>query len=78
MGYQSFFDLCPELDRRHVKYDIGSVRDHPLMIRVAVPGERWELEVFDNGSIELERFVSQGVASDQDAPSKLLAHFDED
>jgi hypothetical protein len=24
MGYQSFFDLCAELDRRHVKYDIGT------------------------------------------------------
>ena len=78
MGYQSFFDLCAELDRRHVRYDIDSVRDHALLVRVAVPGERWELEVFDNGNIELERFVSQGVESDHDASSKLLAYFDED
>lgn len=29
-GYQSFFDLCAELDRRHVKYDIcqGVESDH--------------------------------------------------
>ena len=78
MGYQSFLDLCAELDRRQVRYDIGSVRDRALMVRVAVPGERWELEVFDNGTIELERFVSQGVESDQDATSKLLAYFDQD
>ena len=78
MGYQSFFDMCAELDRRHVKYDVVSVRDQALMIRVAVPGERWELEVFDDGRIELERFVTQGVKSDHDAPSKLLAYFDED
>jgi hypothetical protein len=32
------------------------------MMSVAVPGERWEIEFFDDGRIELERFVSQGVA----------------
>jgi hypothetical protein len=30
------------------------------MITVAVPGERWEIEFLDDGSIEIERFISNG------------------
>jgi hypothetical protein len=70
-------EFCRELDQRHVGYELRIVRDEALMMSVAVPGERWEVEFFDDGRIELERFVSQGV---EDAPgvlTQLLAWFDE-
>jgi len=66
-----------ELDRRHVPYELHTVRDDALMLSVALPGERWEIEFFDDGRIELERFVSQGVAEAPDALALLLAWFDE-
>ena len=47
------------------------------MISVAVPGERWEIEFFDDGRIELERFISQGVAGAPSALAELLAWLDE-
>jgi hypothetical protein len=53
------------------------VRDEALMMSVAVPGERWEIEFFDDGTIELERFVSQGVAEAPSALAELLAWFDD-
>lgn len=53
--------FCRELEKRHVTYELRIVRDEALMLSVAVPGERWEMEVFDDGRIELERFISQGV-----------------
>ena len=31
------------------------------MATVSVPGERWEVEFFCDGSVEVERFVSNGV-----------------
>jgi hypothetical protein len=67
--------FCRELDRRHVSYDLRIVRDEALMMSVAVPGERWEIEFFDDGRIELERFVSQGVAEAPEALAELLTWF---
>jgi hypothetical protein len=70
-------EFCRELDRRNVIYELRIVRDEALMMSVAVPGERWEIEFFDDGQIELERFVSQGVAEAPSALAELLAWFDE-
>jgi hypothetical protein len=70
-------EFCRELDRRHVTYELRVVRDEALMMSVAVPGERWEIEFFDDGHIELERFVSQDVVEAPNALAELLAWFDE-
>jgi hypothetical protein len=70
-------EFCRELDRRHVAYELQIVRDEALMMSVAVPGERWEVEFFDDGRIELERFVSQGFAEAPSALAELVAWFDE-
>jgi len=70
-------EFCRELDRRHVRYELQIVRDEALMLSVAVPGERWEIEFFEDGHVELERFTSQGVADAPDALTELLAWFAE-
>jgi hypothetical protein len=70
-------ELCHELDRRHVAYQLLIVRDVALMISVAIPGERWEVEFFADGHIELERFLSQGVTEAPDAPADLLSRLDD-
>jgi hypothetical protein len=68
--------LCAELDRRHVAYQLVIARQDALMVSVAIPGERWEIEYFDDGHIELERFVSHGVEEAQDPYAGLLPHLD--
>jgi hypothetical protein len=69
-------ELCRELDTRHVDYQLRIVRDEALMISVAVPGQRWEIEFFEDGHVEVERFVSQGVSDDPGAQAELLSLFD--
>lgn len=46
-----------------------------IMIEVAVPGERWEIDVLANGEIEVERFRSEVGVHDFDAEAlrRLLA-----
>jgi hypothetical protein len=68
--------LCAELDERGVPYNLAVMRDS-LMLMVAVPDERWELEFFDDGHVELERFVSQGVQDAPSAPEALLRILDD-
>lgn len=65
--------FCRELDHRHIEYSLLIARDEALMISLAVPGERWEIEFFDDEHIELERFVSQGVVDAPNVLSDLLA-----
>lgn len=69
--------LCQELDDRQVPYHLLVARPNALMLSVAVPGERWELEFFDDGHVETERFLSSGVQAIDDAISRLLSYFDD-
>jgi hypothetical protein len=68
--------LLTELDQRHVPYQIQVVRSGALMVSVAIPGERWEIEFFDDGHIEVERFTSNGVQEVIDVIPGLLSYFD--
>lgn len=51
-------DLLNELEDRKIFYQIDKIRDESIMVYVAVPGERWEIEFMDDGSIEIEKFIS--------------------
>ena len=43
------------------------------MVTVAVPGERWEIEFINDGTVEVERFESAGVESIEDPLAMLIA-----
>jgi hypothetical protein len=58
---ETLFSFCAALDRRRVGYDLKTVRDGAVMVGVVIPGEYVEVEFFVDGTIEIERFVSQGV-----------------
>jgi hypothetical protein len=47
------------------------------MVEVAVPGERWEAEFFEDGRIEAERFSSDGTIFDAAALEVLFTDFGE-
>jgi hypothetical protein len=65
------------LEGRRLNYTLKHVRDS-VMIEIAVPGERWEIEFFDNGEVEIERFVSTGVDKiDDDALDRLIVEYSE-
>jgi hypothetical protein len=59
--------FCTALDERAAPYDLKVVRGNAVMATVVVPGEYLEIEFFLDGTVELERFVSQGVEAAADA-----------
>ena len=69
--------LCRELERRNVRYTLQIARRDALLLDVAVPGERWEIEYFDDGRCEVEVFKSQGVSEVDDLLDRLLTIFDD-
>ena len=60
-----------QLEEAKIWYRLEHIRDS-LMIVIAVPGERWEIEFFENGQIEVERFASAGEIEDEGALDRLL------
>ncbi len=67
-----------QLEKSRIAYSLKHVRD-TLMVVISVPGERWEVEFFEDGEIEIERFMSQGVDGiDEEQLYKLIAEQLED
>lgn len=65
--------FCELLTEHKIRYSMDVVRDGALMVMVAVPGERWEVEFMDDGTVELERFESLGVETCADPAAVVLS-----
>ena len=45
------------------------------MVIAVVPGQRWEIEFMSDGTVEVERFVSDGTIEDASAIEVLFSNF---
>lgn len=63
------------LEQARISYTLARHRDEALMVCVAVPGERWEIEFLKDGSVEIERFNSDGEIYGEEALDELFAHY---
>lgn len=71
---QAMLDFLLALEQRKIFHRLSQIRAEALMVKVAIPGERWEVEFFADGRVETERFVSEGeVRSDPAALERILA-----
>src|SRR5260221_149250 len=64
-----------DLDAGAIHYSLGHFRDDAVMVQVAIPGERWEIEFLNDGTVEVERFKSSGEIGGDDALTELLERF---
>jgi hypothetical protein len=58
-------DLILKLQAAKIFFTMTTVREDAVMFLVTVPGERWEVEVYPDGQLEIEVF--RGVGGVQDA-----------
>jgi hypothetical protein len=61
-----------ELRAGKIHYRLDQYRDDAIMVGVAVPGERWEIEFLDDGTVEAEVFRSDGAILDSSSLDELL------
>ena len=52
-------------------------REGAYSLDVVVPGERWEIDVLDDASVEIEVFKSEGDIYDSSKVNELLRRFGE-
>ena len=59
------FDIIRDLKKSTIHFTLCVTRDEAVTIIAAVPGQRWEIEVFQNGDVEVEVFRSTGDILDE-------------
>ncbi len=63
------------LEQANISYTLAHNRAEAIMAIVVVPGERWEIEFLTDGSVEIERFVSEGEIYGEEAFDELFARY---
>src|SRR5262245_49245267 len=73
---QALLRFLDKLEEHHIYFTLCRVRSEAVMVRVDVPGERWEIEFFADGTIETEVFGgSTGVQSGDEPLTRLFRDF---
>jgi hypothetical protein len=61
-------EMIAELRSAGIHFEMFSYRVDAITLVATVPGERWEIEVFADGTVQFERFSSTGeIVSDLEA-----------
>ncbi len=69
---QKLLDFLARLDDGKIHHRLSRPRVEAIMVEVAVPGERWEVEFFEDGHVEVEIFESSGGMEGEKALRRLL------
>ena len=62
--FEVFKSIKARLDAANIYYETRSYRDDAFSFLVSVPGEYWEIDVREDGSVDIEVFRSEGIKDD--------------
>ncbi|GAC1319126.1 MAG: hypothetical protein NVSMB14_16350 [Isosphaeraceae bacterium] len=71
------FEVIQTLRRAEIHFSLCVTREQAITILAAVPGERWEIDVFRDGSVELEVFRSDGDIQTEERLAARIAKYSE-
>ena len=70
--------LSDQLKAANIHHEVTRYREDGVSIIATVPGERWEIDVLDDGEIVVEVYKSQGGCRGEDSLKELFErHLDE-
>lgn len=67
--------LLARLREAKIHHQLRDTREGAVSVDVAVPGERWEIDFLEDGSVEVEVFRSDGTIHDDSALDHLFAAY---
>jgi hypothetical protein len=65
------------LEEAQIHFTVARNRDDAVSIQATVPGERWEIDVLEDGEVDFERFVSTGGVTGENDLKHFIARFAE-
>lgn len=75
--FSKLMQFLDYLEKSKISYKIERNRDEAMMVLVTVPGERIEIEFLTDGSIEVERFISDGEIYEEKHLNDILNQYSE-
>ncbi len=76
---KKLLELSDRLKAANIAHEITRYREDGVSIVAAVSGERWEIDVLEDGEVVVEVYKSQGGCRGEDALKELLErHSDND
>ena len=73
--FKHLLDFLNQLEESSTYYTLSKHRTDMIMVNVAVPGERWEIEFTADGELQVEKFVSDGrVGGDEELSQFIERH----
>jgi len=73
-GLKRLIEFLDKLDEVGIYYRLNKIRDS-ILVEIAVPGQRWEVEFMEDGSIEIEKFMTQIKIYDEQELEVLFRDF---
>ena len=75
MRILDLIEFLNKLEKSHIYYKLDKIRKESILVEVAVPGQRWEIEFMDNGTIEIEKFIADGCYYHEEELQVLFREF---
>jgi hypothetical protein len=72
---ENLLAFLAKLDHHKIFYRLSRPRSEAIMVEIAVPGERWEVEFFGDGHLEIEIFGPGSSMSDGASLERLWTQF---
>jgi hypothetical protein len=64
-----------KLEERKIYYQLNKIRGESILIEVSVPGQRWEIEYMDDGTVEIEIFYGDGKIFNNEKLNTLFDNY---
>lgn len=69
----ALYDLLEELDSRRLSYSLSRHRIDSVLVSLTLPGKRIEIDVFNDGRLEMSQFSGdEGVIDDTDEIFRIV------
>lgn len=56
---KDLINFLGKLEDKKIYYNLDKIRDS-ILVEVSIPGQRWEVEFMEDGTIQIEKFISNG------------------
>ncbi len=75
MEIKAIINFLNKLEGSNIFYKLSKVRNEAILVEIAVPGQRWEIEFMEDGTVEIEKFISDGEYYDVKEIERLYKDF---
>jgi hypothetical protein len=75
--FAKLMDIIRALEAARIYYRVTHHRYDAITVEAVVPGERWEIDVLEDGGVDFERFVTAGGVTGEPEMKAAIARWAE-